>query len=41
MMAVVERAQPLGVDVGVDLCGGYICVAEHHLYGSQIGTVLE
>ena len=41
MMAVIERAQTLGVDVGIDLGGRDVGVSEHHLHGSEIGAVLE
>ena len=34
-------AQELAVDVGVELGGAYAFVAEHGLYGSEVGTALE
>lgn len=34
-------AQELAVDVGVELGGAYAFVAEHGLYGTEVGTALE
>src|ERR1700730_6101113 len=39
--AVVEGLQALLVDVGVDLGGRGVGVAEHGLHRSQVGAVLE
>ena len=33
--------QELAVDVGVELGGAYAFVAEHGLYGTEVGTALE
>src|ERR1044072_803061 len=38
---VVQRAQPVRVDVRVDLRRRDIAVAEHHLHRAQVGAVLE
>jgi hypothetical protein len=41
MEAVVDRAHALLQHVSVDLRGGQIGVAEHHLDGSEIRAALE
>jgi len=41
MEAVVEVAQPTFVDVRIDLRRRDVGVAQHHLHGAQVGTVLE
>ena len=41
MEAVVEASQPLLVDVGVDLGGRDVGMAEHRLDRAEVGPVLE
>ena len=41
MEPVVEASQPLLVDVGVDLGGRDVGVAEHRLDRAEVGAVLE
>ncbi len=41
MVAIVEALEPLLMDVGVDLSGRDVGVAEHHLDRAQVGAVLE
>jgi hypothetical protein len=40
MELLVHASQVLAIDVGVNLCGGDVHVAEHLLNGSEIGTTL-
>src|SRR4051794_17648914 len=41
MEAIVERFEPLLVDVSIDLGGRYVGVAEHGLHRAEIGAVLQ
>ena len=41
MMLRVKAFHALASDVGVDLGGGKICVAEQHLHDSQVGPMIE
>jgi hypothetical protein len=41
MELLVDRAEVLAVDVGVELCGGQIGVSEHLLDRPEIGPALE
>jgi hypothetical protein len=40
-MQLVQPLQPLLCNVSVDLSGGQVGVAEKHLHGAQIGTVVQ
>src|ERR1700737_3205117 len=41
MVLIVHLLQSCPRNVRVDLRRGYVRVAEHHLYGAQIGAVLQ
>ena len=37
----MQRLEPLPGDVGVDLGGGDVGMAQQHLHGAQVGAVVE
>jgi hypothetical protein len=41
MKTVVQALQTLLVDMGVDLGGRDVGMAEHRLHGAQVGAVLQ
>jgi len=41
MNLLVQTLQAFSGNMGVDLCGGKVCVAEHELHTSQVGSVFQ
>ncbi len=41
MVLGVELFEPFPGDVGIDLGGGEVAVAEQHLHDPQVGAVIE
>lgn len=41
METVVDFPKPLPAEMGINLCGRYLAVSEHHLDGAQVSPSFE